>query len=249
MSQSCTLTGMVLSSMPVGEYDRRIVILTKERGKITAFVRGARRPKSSMVAATNPFCFGEFEAYEGRTAYTVVKASISNYFQEISTDLDKTYYGCYFLELADYFSLENADATNQLKLLYQSLRALSVKSLSSRLVRCIYELKSLVYYGVYPDFFTCIGCGAKENMAWFSTRSRGCICSKCHPPSDAVRLEESTFYALQYIVVSPVEKLYTFTVTDAVLNQLEQMTSYCMRIAVDKKFKSLEFIEGLSNLL
>ena len=245
MSQSCTLTGMVISSMPVGEYDRRIVILTKERGKITAFVRGARRPKSSMVAATNPFCFGEFEAYEGRTAYTVVKASISNYFQEISTDLEKTYYGCYFLELAEYFTVENGDCSNQLKLLYQTLRALNVKSLSMRLVRAIYEIKTLVYYGVYPDFFSCIQCKGRENMVWFHTGQRGCVCEKCRPPAGAVRLEESTFYALQYIVSTSIEKLYTFTVKESVLDQLEQMASYCMRMATDKRFKSLAFIEEI----
>lgn len=245
MSQSVTLTGMVLTSMPVGEYDRRIVILTKERGKITAFVRGARRPKSSMIAATNPFCFGEFEAYEGKSAYTVVKANISNYFQEISTDLTKTYYGCYFLEVAEYLTIENGDCSNQLKLLYQSMRALNVPSLSERLVRCIYEIKSMVYYGVYPDFFTCIGCGSKENMAFFSKTNRGCICQKCHPPAEAVSLMDSTFYALQYIVTASIEKLYTFKVTEEVLLQLEQMAAYCMRLGVDKKFKSLQFMEDL----
>ena len=139
--------------MPVGEYDKRITILTRERGKITAFARGARRPKSSLQAATNLFCFGSFEAYEGRSSYTVVKAEISNYFRELATDLDKTYYGCYFLELADYFCQENSDCVNQLKLVYQTLRALNVPSLSPKLVRVIYELKTLVYFGVYPNVF------------------------------------------------------------------------------------------------
>ncbi len=246
MAQSCTVTGMVLTSMPTGEYDRRITILTKERGKITAFVRGARRPKSTMVAATKPFCFGEFEAYEGRSAYTVVRASISNYFQEISTDLEKTGYGCYFLELADYFSMENADCKNQLKLLYQTLRALNVKSLDPRLVRCIYELKTLVFYGSYPNFFSCMECGKKENLNRFVKTARGTICGDCLPSVSGIRLDAASLYALQYIVASPVEKLYTFTVKEHVLHILEQIVRDAMGMCTDREFKSLQFLDGIS---
>ena len=85
MQEPVRVTGMVLEVSPVGETDRRVVLLTKERGKISAFARGARKQGSRLMAATNPFCFGEFILYEGRNSYSLSEAVIRNYFEDMHT--------------------------------------------------------------------------------------------------------------------------------------------------------------------
>ena len=216
MQDFIQVTGIILKQTPIGEYDRRICLLTKEKGKISAFVRGSRKPGSRLSSATNPFSFGVFKLYEGKNAYNVAEADIQNYFEDLRTDYIGAYYGMYFAEIADFYTRENSDDRKMMKLLYQSLRALSVPSLARELVRCIYEIKSIVVNGEFPGM-----------------------------PADATGLEESTLYALQYIVESPVEKLFTFTVSESVLTQLKVLAERYCRKAFDREFKSLEILMGL----
>ena len=151
MRETVTLTGMVLISAPSGDYDRRLVLLTRERGRITAFAHGARTPGTPLMASSRPFSFGTFTLYEGRSAYNLQSSQIANYFDGLSLDMECTCYGSYFLEVADYFSQENMDGTELLKLLYQSLRALLNPSIPNRLVRRVFELKSMVINGEYTE--------------------------------------------------------------------------------------------------
>lgn len=215
-SQTYTVTGIVLSAAPVGDYDKLVVLLTRERGKIRAFARGARRPGSALMAAANAFAFGEFQIYEGRTSYTMSQASIQNYFGELMTDFEGACYGQYFLEFADYYTRENTDGSDFLKLAYQSLRALLVPSLPRKLVRYIYELKAMTYSGECPQTF-------EQFSDW--------------------NLNPSTEYALQYVVAASVEKLYTFLLTEEVFAEFARVVTWLRKHYVEHRFKSLEILE------
>lgn len=151
MRETANLTGMVLKATPVGEFDRRLVILTRERGKITAFARGAKRPGNQLMAVSRPFVFGSFRLFEGRDSYSLQSADISNYFTELSADVEAACYGSYFLEIADYYCRENVDGTEMLLLLYQSMRALLKPALPNSLIQLIFELRAMVVNGEYTE--------------------------------------------------------------------------------------------------
>lgn len=241
------VTGMVLSGTPVGEYDKRLVILTKERGKISAFARGARRPKSSLLAASEPFTFGEFALYRGRDSYTVSSVEVSNYFSDLREELEDIYMGMYFCEVADYFTRENLDAKEVLKLLYQSLRALKVPSLPRGLVKMVYEFKMIALNGEAPLLFACASCGQKEGLAYFHNREAGVLCDACYQAAPyfgkgAAGITGTTIYTLQRIVASPVETLYTFRVSEPVFRELEHIVSAYFSEKADKTFPSAEML-------
>ena len=101
-----------------------------------------------------------------------------------------------------------------LNLLYLSLRALLNKSLRNSLVRCVFELRALVIEGEYPG-----------------------------EPSD-ITLSESARYALSFIVSTPLEKLFTFSLTDEALTELCNVSRLYRSRFIDRPLKSAQMLES-----
>ncbi len=214
MREYVEVTAIVIKAEPMGEYDKRAVLLTKERGKISAFAKGVRKTNSRLMAAVSPFVFGTFTLYEGKSSYTICEASVSNYFEQLRGDMEAACYGMYFMELCDSCTRENNDEKDILKLLYQSLRALTHDSLPRRLVRCVFEIKLVVLNGEFP--------GLPEG-----------------------NFEEATRYALQFVAQAPVSKLYTFTVRDSVLSEMEKLALQYRKNCLPGRFLTLEVLQSL----
>lgn len=275
MTGQIKLTGMVLAVMPVGDYDRRLTILTKERGRISAFAKGARKPTSALLACSQPFSFGEFVLYEGKSSYNVVAGEISNYFSELRDDLVSIYYGMYFCEFAAYMTKENLEAGEQLKVLYITLRALTKETIPKPLVRSAFELRFLASCGEMPQLFGCVHCGRqdmlKQSRASFLINEGGLYCEDCirnlqreqrenhnlwregiglvrNLQAEALPVSTSTIYTMQYIVSAPLSKLFTFTVSEQVLGELQDVMKRFLAKQVGHEMKSEQMLAACSEI-
>lgn len=210
---------MVIGWMPIGEYDRRVVLLTREMGKLSAFARGARRPNSSLLAATDLFAFGTFRLYAGRNSYTLQEASITNYFGYFRTHMEASLMGQYFCEVLEYCTRENNDEAALLLLAYQSLRALEAPAFPNALVRSIFEIRTVTAEGEFPEDY-----------------------AKYLP--DAVL--PATAQAVQTIVTAPIAQLYSFTLDAAAADQLARIAAKAMANCFDyHHFRSLDILETI----
>jgi len=207
-----TVTGIVLKAEPIGEYDRRVVLLTKEKGKISVFARGALRPNNRFVACTNPFVFGNFELYAGSNSYSLSKVEVKDYFETFRTNLDLTFYGTYFLEIADYYGRENTDNIGLMRLLYMALKQLAETDVSPDFVKTVFEMKAIMLEGEFP--------GIPEE-------------------SD---LPESGRKAVAYVYQAKPENSFTFKLSDETFKKLEGQVDVICRNTFDREFNSLSMI-------
>ncbi|MBO5484725.1 MAG: DNA repair protein RecO [Lachnospiraceae bacterium] len=248
MGDVIEVTGMVLVSSPIREYDKRIELLTRERGRISAFVQGARRPNSVLSACTIPFTFGIYYLYEGRNSYNVQSAQIKTYFDKIAEDFDGLCYASYFAEMAQYFSRENVEAPQELLLLYMTCKAVTKGLVSLPLIRSIYEMRLMQIEGEGLELFRCLKCGREDadKMIYFS--QGGFLCRECASKipglqqEKPVKLSNDALYALQFILTTPIEKLYSFRVSAEVEKELAAFMKQYLHKYLPYEFKTMAFL-------
>lgn len=221
MNDLIKVNAIVLKNMPVGEYDRLVTLLTMERGKISAFARSARKPASPLLASTLPFATGTFALYPGKSSYTINSTDIKEHFSSLLEDLEGISYGSYIMEVADYYTMENHRDEEMLRLIFKTLKVITAKRIPLRLIRYIFEIRSMVCEGEFP--------GAIPDI------------------ERAGILDDSSRYAISHICKAPLNELYTFTLSGEALNKLGLAADIYRKRVWDIIPKSLGVIESMEN--
>ena len=245
MREEIQVTGIILYATLLGEYDKRLVMLTKERGKITVFANGARKPNSLLRAASQSFVMGTFTVYPTRDAYTLTKAEVSEYFSDIPKDMEKMCYASYFCEFMAYYTREGDFCTDHLNLLYFTLKALVAGRIDNRLIRYVYEIRLMDMEGQGIHCFQCVRCN-KDELLYFNAKAGGILCESCARELKVERRVSKTLvYTLQFIMATPVNKLYSFSLKEEAMDELEYVGNRFREAYVDREFKSLDILSGL----
>ena len=92
------------------EYDKILTLLTAERGKLTAGIKGVKKAGAKLKFAAQPFCFAEYVLAERGGRYTVIQASECESFYELRTDVNKYYAACAVCEAAIALTYEGDES-------------------------------------------------------------------------------------------------------------------------------------------
>ena len=232
------MKGIIIAENNMGDFDKMLTMLTPGLGKISCVAKGARRPKSSLLAGTQFLCFGEYVMYKGQEHYTINSCDTIEMFYNLRTDLDKLKYATHITKIINDVTNENENSYKILQLFLNTLYMFSETDKNPDFILSIFKMKLLCFLGFKPEVEKCTECEARENLSYFSIKSNGVKCEKCHMiDKGAIKISESTLTALKYIVLAPAKKLFSFDLKNESLKELELVSKIYFNEKLEKEYK------------
>lgn len=250
---------VVLKQFDLGESDRLITLYTKEKGKIKAVARGARKGKKSRSGLVLPFSYHKFTLYQGRSLARINYVDSLAMHKQLREDLDYMAYASTVCEYIERAGLEEEADQALFSLLVVILEKLNDCSKNELLFYfTVFKAKLLLLLGVKPEIENCTICGSEMNLKGrtaFSVEQGGSICKKCLVENDN-QLSRSAFSffelnelrALYKIIFAEISLLKPDQFNLSLLEKLTDLTEKFLIYHLDLQPKSLDFLYTLRNL-
>ena len=233
--------GIILSENNMSDFDKMVTLLTPN-GKIGCAAKGARRNNSSLMAATQCFCFGDYMIYKSSTSYKINSCETIEIFYNIRTDLDKLKYAVHIAKIVNDVTDENQNTYRILQLVLNTLYIISETDKNLDLVLSVFKLRLLCILGFRPQIDKCRACNQSENIKYFSIKDNSVKCEKCgRVDKSALKINITTYDAIKYICSANAKKIYSFDIPEESLKELDLLTKLYLNEKLEKEYK-MEYI-------
>lgn len=152
------VNALMLRAVDYGENDKILTLLTAEKGRISAGIKGVKKPNAKLKFAAQPFCFAEYVLAERGGKYTVINCSECESFYDLRTDICKFYAASSVLEAASALTFEGDECSD---IFYGSVKALSAMCGGDEREELVkYLIFALEKSGYAVAVENCFECGA-----------------------------------------------------------------------------------------
>lgn len=230
--------GIIISESNTGDFDKMLTMITPDLGKISCAAKGARRPKSALMAGTQLLTFGEYILYKGSNVYNINSCELIEVFYNIRIDLDKLKIAAYITKIINDVTTENQNSYKLLQLFLNTLYTISETDKDIEMVQSIFRLRLLKILGFTPNILQCTNCNSNDNLQYFSIRNNGFECAVCgKQDKSALQMSEATKVAIQYAFLAEPKKIYSCKLTDETVKELKLISKIYLEEKLEKNYK------------
>ena len=240
-----TSEALILRTYKLGESDRIVVFLTRDRGKKRGVAKGARKAKSKFIGALEPMTRAGVAYYE-REQRDLVRI---NYVEMTRSPLSAAtgealgHVG-YFAELIDEWAPEAQTDERLYRLGASVTDAIACGAPIEPLAR-YFEYWILRLQGVYPSLSGCSECGEVfENGAVMPPRNDLFVCRNC-APSGGTRISMDALRFLNSAGSRAPDDLASLALQPHIARELETVHRRLLSLHLDKELKSARVLREM----
>lgn len=256
--------GLIVQEAPMGDKDKRLILLTRELGKISVIAKGALSPKNRYSALCQLFCYGDYVLSKGRTFYYIQEAQLIESFYHLRSNLDRFSYAALMLEAAETLVLDGQENFALLRLLLRGLMAEQNAADGKESLYCdAFLWRALAENGFYPQLINCRICGkplsnlppaaktletevSNVSCLWNAVEG-GVVCTSCGKAGrgHGHEITAGTLRALRYIVEVSEEKVFAFDALPQIQKELHEVVISYLLQQTERRYSALDFIQNL----
>jgi DNA repair protein RecO (recombination protein O) len=257
-----TSEALILRTYKLGEADRIVVFLTRDRGKKRGVAKGARRARSRYIGALEPMTRAGVAYYEREQRDLVRINYVEPQRSPLSILAGAGTCGAssgalghvgYFAELIDEWAPEAQVDERLYRLGSSAVDAIAAGAPVDALAR-YFEYWILRLQGVYPSF-DCASCGAgilpratsgtaAEVLAVMPPRDHVLLCFNCAPPGGS-QLSAPALHFLASAGRTAPDRLEAAALTDRASRELETVHRRLLNLHLEKELKSVRVLREM----
>ena len=239
---------LILRTYKLGESDRIVVFLTRDRGKKRGVAKGARRPKSRYMGALEPLTRAGVAYYEREHRELVRLNFVEPTRSPLLASGDALGYVGYFAELIDEWAPESHTDEKLYRLGSSVVDALAAGAPIESLAR-YFEYWLLRLQGVYPSIRQCAGCGAALSAgAAMPPRETVLVCRACAPSSRGTVLSPEALVFLKSATTIAPEQLEHLPLGARAARELETAHRRLIHLHLEKELKSVRVLREMRDI-
>ncbi len=211
MSTIIKTEAVVLKSIDFKETSKIVTFYTRQFGKITGIVKGARQPKNKYGSSLQPMSYVSLIFYkkDGRDIQTVSNCDLMKQFRYLYEDIDKMAIGMSMIEIVMIVIHGHERNIPFFNVLVNSLNALNHATHNPINLLYYFEIQLAKEFGFQLSFDHCVSCNKKlttikdEQTFRFRIKQGGLVCLRCSKIDDQMcSLSGYELKILQHIAAS-----------------------------------------------
>ena len=253
--EDVNVKGLVLKASDLGDNDKILTIMTEDKGKMSATVKGGKSLRSKFMSVSEPFTYASFGLRRSTKYFYLYDGELIDDFYPLREDLTKMSLASYICDIANELSLEGSEDNALLKLTLNALYALAYKNEECEKVKAAYEFKAAVLAGYMPEISCCSVCGREpEDDSFIDAASGTLLCSDCMTlpyektgitsSSVILPLTKPPLLALRFLESAPIQRFLSFNLKA----DMKLMANFCEKYLschLEKDFYTLGFYKSI----